>query len=133
MRDWVDLIACHERIQRLGYLVWGACGKDPGFSPKSLLEHARRSGHYSVPEVAELSFDGPPPDAEKLAWSWHEMMSEAEEAVTVLPPEEAGKCVIDAAGRLFRGTPKEARSAVKAGQLRFHSGSIRGVLPVIRA
>lgn len=61
VRDWVDVIGCHEKIQRFGYLAWGACGKDPGFSPRSLLEHARRSGHYSAAEVSELSFEGPPP------------------------------------------------------------------------
>ena len=27
VRDWVDLIECHGRIQPLGYLAWGACGK----------------------------------------------------------------------------------------------------------
>ncbi len=29
-RDWIDLIACHDRIQQLGFLCWAACGKDPG-------------------------------------------------------------------------------------------------------
>src|SRR5207244_2104533 len=41
VRDWVDLIGCHEGIQRLGYLAWGACGKDPGFSPRSIVERGR--------------------------------------------------------------------------------------------
>ena len=39
-RDWVDVIHCHERIQRLGYLAWAASGKDPGFSPGAILEQA---------------------------------------------------------------------------------------------
>ena len=132
VRDWVDLIACHERIQRLGYLVWGACGKDPGFSPKSILEHAHRSGHYSAAEVAELSYAGPPPDAGQLARTWHLMMAEAEEIVTLLPADEAGKAVIDRAGALFKGSVEEARGALRAAELRFHAGSIRGVVPTIR-
>ncbi len=33
VRDWVDVIASHERVQPLGYLAWAACGKDPGFGP----------------------------------------------------------------------------------------------------
>ncbi len=37
-RDWIDVINCHDRIQPLGYLAWAACGKDPGFSPASVLE-----------------------------------------------------------------------------------------------
>ena len=28
VRDWVDLVNCDERIQPLGFLAWGACGKD---------------------------------------------------------------------------------------------------------
>jgi len=26
-RDWIDVIACHEQVQPLGYLAWAACGK----------------------------------------------------------------------------------------------------------
>ncbi|MEO6402890.1 MAG: nucleotidyl transferase AbiEii/AbiGii toxin family protein, partial [Vicinamibacteria bacterium] len=32
VRDWIDAIGSHERLQPLGYLAWAACGKDPGFS-----------------------------------------------------------------------------------------------------
>ena len=43
VRDWVDVINSHAKLQPLGYLMWAACGKDPGFSPGSLLAHARRT------------------------------------------------------------------------------------------
>jgi len=66
-RDRIDVIASHERNQRLGYLVWAACGKDPGFGPKSILEEAGRSGRYAVPEIESLDFDGEPPDAATLS------------------------------------------------------------------
>lgn len=46
VRDWVDVIHASERIQPLGYLAWAACGKDLGFSPQGILEHASRSTHY---------------------------------------------------------------------------------------
>src|SRR6266581_8709770 len=42
-RDWIDVIESHDRLQPLGYLAWAACGKDPGFGPRSILEGARRS------------------------------------------------------------------------------------------
>ncbi|MEO6324927.1 MAG: hypothetical protein ABIT01_01205 [Thermoanaerobaculia bacterium] len=132
VRDWVDLIGCHERIQQLGYLAWAACGKDPGFSPRSILEHARRSSHYSAPEVQELSFDDPPPDAGELSRAWRAMLREADEIVSLLPVEEAGKCVISGSGALFAGAPAEARVAVAASEIHFHAGTIRGVLPTIR-
>ena len=33
VRDWIDLINCHSSIQRVGYLFWASCGKDPGLNP----------------------------------------------------------------------------------------------------
>jgi hypothetical protein len=67
VRDWIDTLTSCERIQHLGYLAWAACGKDPGFSPTSLLAHAARTTRYSADEVAALEFDGPPPDAGELS------------------------------------------------------------------
>jgi hypothetical protein len=29
VRDWIDVIESHDRIQPLGFLAWAACGKDP--------------------------------------------------------------------------------------------------------
>jgi hypothetical protein len=131
VRDWVDIVYCHERIQRLGYLVWAACGKDPGFSPQSIVEQAKRSGRYTQQEVALLSFEGPPPDARRLAGSWHAMLREAEELISALPPEAAGTCVMDREGKLYSGAPAELLEQLRAGALRFHAGSIRGSFPQI--
>ena len=33
VRDWIDAISSHGRLQPLGYLLWAACGKDPGSVP----------------------------------------------------------------------------------------------------
>lgn len=44
VRDWVDVIACDERIQPLGYLAWAASGKDPSFGPGAILEAAGEPG-----------------------------------------------------------------------------------------
>ncbi len=41
-RDYLDVLTAHEKILPLAGLVWAACGKDPGFSPDSLLELLRR-------------------------------------------------------------------------------------------
>lgn len=62
VRDWIDVIEASDRIQPLGYLAWAACGKDPGFSPPAILEHAARSTHYAAAEVLALSFEGEAPD-----------------------------------------------------------------------
>ena len=128
-RDWVDVIASHERIQELGLLAWAACGKDPGFSPGFILDQAARSARYSEDEIAALAFDGPAPSAARLSVRWHAALDQAREMIAMLPPEHAGRCVLDAAGTLFRGGAEELRAAVGARRVQYRAGSIRGVLP----
>lgn len=130
-RDWIDVISCHQRIQNLGYLFWAACGKDPGFNPASLLNETRRSSHYSVEEISQLSFSGPAPDASALGRQWHEIQKEAEEIIALLPAEEAGTCVLDDGANLFRGGPEILADALETNIVRFHHGTIRGAFPKI--
>ncbi len=131
IRDWIDLITCHERIQPLGYLAWAACGKDPGFSPMTILEQAGRSGHYTTAELEGLAFDGPPPDLAELLRQWHLALAEAREVVAILPAGQVGTCVLQRQGDLYRGNPAQLRRALSADDLVFHPGSIRGAYPQI--
>lgn len=131
VRDWVDLMNCHDRVQPLGYLAWAACGKDPGYNPAMILEHAARSGRYSAEDVAELSFDGPPPDAAALARQWHTMLDRAKQIVGCLPVEEVGKCVLTSRGDLYSGSPEQLREDLAGSGLAYHSGCIRGAYPQI--
>jgi hypothetical protein len=131
-RDWVDIIGCHERVQRLGYLAWAASGKDPGFGPSTILEQAARSARYSAAEIAGLDFEGPAPDAAELSTRWHSMLDEARSIVDVLPAPDVGKCVLEERGELFAGDPERLRTAMAAGAVRFHEGRIRGALPHVR-
>jgi hypothetical protein len=128
-RDWVDVINCHERIQRLGYLAWAASGKDPGFSPAAILDQAGRSSRYSAAEIGALAFDGPPPDAAELSQKWHAMLNEGRELVGALPSSEVGACVLDPAGNLFMGDIDELRAALTGNDVRFHEGRIHGAVP----
>lgn len=127
-RDWVDAVRCTERVQSLGLLAWAACGKDPGYSPPSLVEAVARTRHaqdeidWAVASLAPLAAAG-------LSRRWHAQVDEARRWWTVLPPEFAGCCVLDAAGELFRGTPEQGRDALAAGQLRFLRGCIGGNPP----
>jgi hypothetical protein len=89
VRDWVDVIASDQRIQPLGYLAWASCGKDPGFSPRSILEHAARSD-YSALDIAQLAFAGNPPDAAALALTWREMLQHAVEVLDCAPASAGG-------------------------------------------
>ena len=43
-RDVLDALHLHRHVLVLGALCWAACGKDPGFTPLSLLELLRRRG-----------------------------------------------------------------------------------------
>lgn len=131
-RDWIDLLQCDDRLQPLGYLIWAACGKDPGFGPLGILEEASRSGHYSIEEMEALEFTGPPPDVGSLSRRWHEALREAHAIVGALPLESAGRAVLDEGLNLFRGTAVDLQAALAAGRVRFHRGTIRGALPQVK-
>lgn len=131
VRDWVDVLECDRRLQPMGYLAWAACGKDPGFSPAAIVEHAARAHHFSAGEVAELVFSGSPPDAASLARRWHDAIDAARAIIALLPPEEVGACVL-AGEDLCRLAPGDLASALARGTIRFRTGSLRGVLPSLR-
>lgn len=130
VRDWVDVIHCHERVQPLGYLTWAACGKDPGFSPLAILEHASRSSRYSAEEVGQLAFEGIAPDAGVLSRRWHAAHAEAKILCTAMPPDEVGRCVLTPEGRLYTAGPDDLRADLQRGAVRFRTGRIGGALPV---
>jgi hypothetical protein len=132
VRDWLDTLLCHQRLQRFGYLAWAACGKDPGFSPGAILELAARSSRYSAEEVAALDFSGPAPDAGQLSRSWRGALAEAHEIIAALPPSEAGRCVLGGDLGLFSGDPLALEKALDRGEIRYHSGRVRGALPEVR-
>jgi len=130
-RDWIDVINCDAAIQPFGLLAWAACGKDPGYGPGALLVEARRSGRYTQDELDTLAFEGVRPLAKDLAVRWHGMLADADRFCGTLPPDMAGRAVLDDDGRLFRGTPDDIEREVGGRRLRFLEGSIRGVLPRI--
>jgi hypothetical protein len=130
VRDWVDAIESHDRIQPLGYLAWAACGKDPGFSPAAILEFASRS-HYSAEEVSQLAFSGAAPSASDLARRWRAMIEAARRIVSELPSHQAGKAVLLTSGELCRDAPDQLVERLRAGEVGFHEGRIRGAIPSI--
>jgi hypothetical protein len=129
-RDWIDVIHCDGQIQGLGYLVWAACGKDPGFNPDSLLADASRA-HYSQAEIDTLDFNGPLPDARVLGKQWHEMLSLARQIVKCLPADEIGTCVVSLSGELFKGDADFLLKELKNQVVRFHAGRIGGSWPIL--
>ncbi len=131
-RDWVDMLACHARLQRLGYLLWAACGKDPGYTPDFLRAEAARQRYPQV-ELDALAFDGPAPDAAVLGKQWKDAVAEAGELIAALPAAQAGCCVLSVDGTPYAGTPDDLFRDLSANRILFHPGTIRGAWPTIKA
>jgi hypothetical protein len=133
VRDWVDVLECDARLQPLGYLAWAACGKDPGFSPASILEQAAATTRYSAVEVAALSFDiQTAPDAASLSRRWHDALAVARQVIALLPAEEAGRCVLTGSGSLCQAASADLPDLLASGGVHFHEGRIRGALPALK-
>ena len=130
VRDWIDTITCHQRLQPYGYLVWAACGKDPGYNPRLLIEISKRV-RFNQMEIDTLSFEGTPPNASECAMEWHRALDDAESIIEALPFSEVGTCVVDAKGRLFSGNAQSIERAIKNNQISFHTGALGGAWPTI--
>lgn len=131
IRDWIDVQECSQKIQQLGLLAWAACGKDPGFSPLSILNEAARSSHYSAEELDRLDFAGNPPDLAALSVRWKAMLKIAHQMIDLLPAEHAGQCLLEADGKLFSGELSKLENLLNRGTMFWHRGTLGGVLPEI--
>lgn len=131
IRDWVDIIHCHNTLQPFGCLVWATCGKDPGLSPKFILEQASRSAHYTKGDYETLVFDADAPDMRALGRTWRSMLEEAGETAGLLPEDQVGRCVLTHDGSLFRGSPAALKGAMATDRITFHEGAVHGAWPVL--
>ncbi len=129
-RDWIDVITSIREIQPMLYLISAACGKDPGFSPPSMLEYVARR-RYTQVELDDSLIPKGVYDAASLCRFWRETVEKTREALPLLPPEEAGKAVLDKDGRPFKGDPKLLPEAIAAGDVVFHEGRICGAWPCV--
>lgn len=60
------------------------------------------------------------------------MLESARQIVANLPPDEVGTCVLGTSGELFRGSLDELREALRASEIVFHRGRIRGAFPEVK-
>jgi hypothetical protein len=130
VRDWIDVLHCDRQLQPFGYLVWAACGKDPGYNPRSLLAIAGRL-HYSQAEVDTLDFEGARPDAAALGRQWHSALATAADICGLLPAKQLGVCIVTKDLDLFRGDPAALGKALQEDAIAFHAGRIGGSWPRI--
>jgi len=125
-RDFVDILFVHGRVLPLAGLCWAAVGKDPGLTPRSLLELLKRRGRYRPEDFSRLHLVEPF-DLPQAKQQWLDALADAEGFVTARPPEEYG-C-------LYYAT-REARFVVPRGDATLgaqavvpHFGAPGGVLP----
>lgn len=125
-RDFVDTLFVHERVLPLGALVWAAVGKDPGFTPLSLLELLKRRGRYQPGDFARLQLTEPF-DLTKAKVTWLGALIDAESFARGRPADEVG-CLYYSTERQSFAQPAPEIAATAAG-LVVHFGSPGGVVP----
>jgi len=120
-RDVLDTLHLHRRVLVLGALCWAACGKDPGFTPLSLLELLRRRGRVRTEDLARLDL-AEPIDLHTTKRAWLEALDSVESFVASRPPKEIG-CLYYSATQKDFVDPREVPDVVP------HFGRPGGVLP----
>lgn len=124
-RDLLDTVHVHQSVLPLGALVWAAAGKDPGFTPLSLLELLRRRGRVRPEDLQRLNL-AEPIELPSLKRTWLEALEAADAFVRVRPPGEAG-CLYYAPSRrrFVQPGPAAGENAVP------HYGRPGGVWPKV--
>jgi hypothetical protein len=122
-RDVLDTLQLHSRVLGLGAMCWAACGKDPGFTPLSLLELLRRRGRIRAEDLARLDL-AEPIDLHAVKRAWLDALNGVEPFVASRPADEVGCLYYSASKRAFVD-PRDASGAVP------HFGRPGGVLPRI--
>lgn len=125
-RDFVDILFVHQHVLPLAAVCWAAAGKDPGFSPLSLLELLKRRGRYRPDDFARLHFVEPF-DVAQAKTLWLAALEEAEAFARARPPEESGCLYYMTVGERFV-VPRTAVSLVKQGIIP-HFGEPGGIVP----
>ena len=120
-RDVIDVLHLHRHVLALGALCWAACGKDPGFTPLSLLELLKRRGRIRPEELARLDL-AEPIDVRAIKSAWFEALDSVEPFVASRPPDEIG-CLYYSPSRQAFVDPREV------GDAQPHFGRPGGLLP----
>jgi hypothetical protein len=125
-RDFVDILFVHARVLALAALCWAAVGKDPGFTPLSLLELLKRRGRYHAEDFARLNL-AQPFDLVAAKHTWLAALAQAESFARARPPDEIG-CLYYATERDAFVLPQTGPSLRDQGIV-LHFGAPYGVLP----
>jgi hypothetical protein len=125
-RDFLDVLYTHRTILPFGAQCWAAPGKDPGFSPGSLLELLRRRGKYHPQDFARLDL-AQTIDLQGMKQNWLGLLEHAEAFVRSRPADEVGCLYYH---RLEERFVEPGSERADAGIAR-HYGRPGGVLPAV--
>lgn len=124
-RDYLDVLHAHDTILPLAGLIWAACGKDPGFTPDTLLELIRRKGKYRDEDFRRLRLNVEI-NLVSLKNRWILLLDEAQQALNVLPHDDVGCLYYEINARKFiLPSPDQLKSTV------VHFATEGGILPRI--
>ncbi|NIR46153.1 MAG: nucleotidyl transferase AbiEii/AbiGii toxin family protein [Gemmatimonadetes bacterium] len=129
-RDFVDILFVHRHVLPLAGLCWAAAGKDPGFTPLSLLELLKRRGRHRPQEIEKLNL-AEPFDLVEAKQDWLQALASAEAFARERPPEELGCLYYSEAEDRFM--LPEPGVSLEAQGLKPHFGSPGGVIPQVVA
>jgi hypothetical protein len=127
-RDFVDILFVHAQVLPLAGLAWAAVGKDPGFTPLSLLELLKRRGRHRPETIARLQLAAPF-DLHAAKATWLAALADAESFAAARPPDEIGCLYYDRARERFV-IPRADVALAEQGVVQ-HYGAPGGVLPRI--
>lgn len=125
-RDFVDMLFAQDRILPLAGLCWAAPGKDPGFTPLSLLELLKRRGRYRPEDFERLRLVEPF-DLVRAKGEWLAALADTEAFARSRPGDEAGCLYHSAASGRFV-VPEPGRS-LEEQRVTPHFGAPGGVVP----
>jgi hypothetical protein len=123
-RDLLDILYLHDSYLGLGAICWAACGKDEGFTPLSILDHAKRNTKFQEANLVSERL-AHPVTLPMLKERWLAAASAAENLVTRLPAREVGCLYLDKAGSPVTPDPESGAFPT----LVRHFGSLRGAWP----
>jgi hypothetical protein len=126
-RDFLDILMIDQEVLPLGALCWAAVGKDPGFSPRSLLELLKRRGKYRPEDFKRLHLSEEV-DLQDLKKRWLAALARAEHFIDSQDPSEIGCLFYDRQSEDFVAPdPRDQSSNIVP-----HYGRPGGVLPAVK-
>lgn len=124
-RDFLDIHEITQNTLSLGALCWAAAGKDPGFTPHSLLSLLQRRGKYQPEEFQRLQLNTSV-DPKKLKQHWLQELEKAKDFIKNQDPKNVG-CLFYSQ-KLGQFVPPEAEGEYLSESTP-HFGKFGGVLP----